>query len=256
MVAAFVPAVPKLADLLEDRTQAVVRFPLLSKVTKRTPHPELALVGRPAEQFLLQRVFFAVVGVLWIPLVAAVLSLDGVAPPWFLTGALSIATGAFGWCLLAATLKAKVARVRRELRTAVAALCRLVALGRQGGRGPVEALRFPVSLGDGWAFHRIREAMDEAELLGDMPWAGLERLGAATRVRELCDLGHLVAGAGLDGTGIVASLCAKADSIDQDLQAERAAGASVRSDRIPLALMGLAFIAFLAFPGVYTMLGS
>ncbi|MEW2507911.1 type II secretion system protein [Amycolatopsis sp. NPDC047767] len=258
VAAAFVPAVPKLADLLDDRTQAAVRVPILSKVTPSMPHADLALAGTPVERFLVQRFFLAVVGALWIPLLAAVLSLDDVAPPWFLTSALLIATAACGWFLPTVTLKAKVARVRREIRTVAAAYCRLVALGRQGGRGPVEALRFPVSLGDGWAFHRIREAMDEAELLGDMPWAGLERLGDATHVRELQDLAHIVAGAGQDGTGIVASLRAKADSIDQALNAERATGSSIRSDRmdLPLALLGLAFIAFLAFPGIYTMLGS
>ncbi|WP_116199176.1 type II secretion system F family protein [Amycolatopsis circi] len=204
----------------------------------------------------LQRIVFAAIGAPWVPLLAVVLAFGDVAPPVILTGALSLATAVVGWMLPAASLKSKVACARTELRGALACYCRLVALGRVGDRGPVEALRYPASLGAGWTFRRIREAMDEAALLGDMPWDGLQRLGIATGVRELSDLTHVVASAGHDGASIVTSLRAKADSIEQQLAADRKTGAAMRSDRmdLPLALLGLAFVVFLAFPGVATML--
>ncbi|WP_134662622.1 MULTISPECIES: type II secretion system F family protein [unclassified Amycolatopsis] len=253
VAAAFVRTRPRLADVVGDAgpKSVPVRFALLS-----APLSNLELVGQKPESFILQRFVYAAIGALWVPLLAAVLALGGVAPPVVLTGALSLTTAVIGWMLPAASLKSKVARARTELRGALACYCRLVALGRVGDRGPVEALRYPASLGDGWTFRRIRDAMDEAALLGDMPWDGLQRLGAATGVRELNDLTHVVASAGHDGASIVTSLRAKADSIEQQLSAERKTGAAVRSDRmdLPLALLGLAFVVFLAFPGVATML--
>ncbi|MFB9923938.1 type II secretion system F family protein [Amycolatopsis halotolerans] len=253
VAAAFVRTRPQLADIVGDSTPArgPARFAFLT-----APLADLEVVQRAPESFMLQRIVFAAIGALWVPLLAIVLAFGEVAPPVALTGVLSLATAVIGWMLPAVNLKSKVARARTELRGALACYCRLVALGRAGDRGPVEALRYPASLGDGWTFRRIRDAMDEAALLGDMPWDGLQRLGAATGVRELGDLTHVVASAGHDGASIVTSLRAKADSIEQQLSAERKTGAAVRSDRmdLPLALLGLAFVVFLAFPGVATML--
>lgn len=253
VASAFVRARPRLADIVGDpRPKGVpARFAFLT-----APLADLELAGQAPEAFLLQRIVFAAIGGLWVPLLVIVLALSDVAPPVFLTGALSLATAVLGWTLPAASLKTKVARARIELRGALACYCRLVALGRLGDRGAVEALRYPASLGEGWTFRRIRDAMDEAALLGDMPWDGLQRLGVATGVRELSDLTHVVASAGHDGASIVTSLRAKADSIDQQLSAERKTGAALRSDRmdLPLALLGLAFVVFLAFPGVAAML--
>ncbi|UKD58545.1 type II secretion system protein [Amycolatopsis sp. FU40] len=253
VAAAFVRTRPRLADIVDDAGPKDVpaRFAFLS-----VPLADLELVGQAPETFLLHRIVFAAIGALWVPLLSVVLAFGGVAPPVVLTGVLSLATAVVGWTLPAASLKSKVTRARAELRGALACYCRLVALGRIGDRGPVEALRYPASLGEGWTFRRIRDAMDEAALLGDMPWDGLQRLGTATGVRELSDLTHVVASAGHDGASIVTSLRVKADSIEQQLSAERKTGAAVRSDRmdLPLALLGLAFVVFLAFPGVATML--
>ncbi|MFD2472091.1 type II secretion system F family protein [Amycolatopsis silviterrae] len=253
VAAAFVRARPRLVDIVGEPSpkSSPARFAFLA-----APLADLELAGQKPETFMLHRVVFAAIGALWVPLLAVVLALGNVAPPVVLTGTLSLATAVIGWMLPAATLKSKVARARTELRGALACYCRLVALGRIGDRGPVEALRYPASLGEGWTFRRIRDAMDEAALLGEMPWDGLQRLGAATGVRELSDLTHVVASAGHDGASIITSLRAKADSIEQQLSAERKTGAAVRSDRmdLPLALLGLAFVVFLAFPGVATML--
>lgn len=253
VAAAFVRTRPQLADIVGDSTPArgPARFAFLT-----VPLADLEVVQLAPESFVLQRIVFAAIGALWVPLLAIVLAFGEVAPPVALTGVLSLATAVIGWMIPAVNLKSKVARARTELRGALACYCRLAALGRAGDRGPVEALRYPASLGDGWTFRRIRDAMDEAALLGDMPWDGLQRLGAATGVRELSDLTHIVASAGHDGASIVTSLRAKADSIEQQLSAERKTGAAVRSDRmdLPLALLGLAFVVFLAFPGVATML--
>jgi len=256
VVAAFTPTRPRLADLLHERTADGPAHQLLGRVRLTASPGDLALVGQSPDAFALQRVGFLLAGALWVPLLTALLALLGTAPPLALSGAASLGCAALGWQLPVLLLKSKVTHARAVFAGALAAYCRLVALGRLGDRGPVEALRYPATLGNGWAFRRIRRSIDEAVLRGRMPWDGFTELAAETGVRELKDVGQIVAGAGQDGTSIVETLRAKATSIAQQQLANRRAGSSVRSDRMdmPVALLGLAFITFLAFPGIYLML--
>lgn len=263
VVTAFAPTRPRLTDILHDRVAASTGPGLGDLVMRHADRWHLAampadleLVGQSRESFILQRVGCLLVGALWVPLLATLLALLGAAPPLFLSGAASLGAVLLGWQLPLFLLKAKVQRARATFAIALAAYCRLVALGRLGDRGPAEALRYPAALGSGWAFERIKLAIDEAVLRGRMPWDGLIELAETTGVRELKDIGQIIASAGHDGAGIVDTLRAKATSLAQRQLASRKTGASVRSDRMdmPLALLGLAFIGFLAFPGIYLML--
>ncbi len=261
IVAAFAPTRPRLADVLQEAPRGLGE--LVGAVVERvdrlklTAKPaDLALIGLPRESFVIQRVGFLLGGALWIPVLTTVLALIGATPPIVLTGAASVGCAVVGWQLPVVMLKSKVKHARAAFAGALAAYCRLVALGRLGDRGPVEALRYPATLGAGWAFRRIKLAIDEAVLRGRMPWAGFAELAEETGVRELKDIGHIIASAGQDGASIVDTLRAKAAALDEKQLADRKTGSSVRSDRMdmPVALLGLAFIAFLAFPGLYLML--
>ncbi|SEF38400.1 hypothetical protein SAMN05421837_12131 [Amycolatopsis pretoriensis] len=261
IVAAFAPTRPRLADVLHEAPRGsgglfgavVVRADRLKLTAKPV---DLALVGQSRESFVVQRIGFLLGGALWIPVLTTVLALIGAAPPIGLTGAASVGCAVVGWQLPVVMLKSEVKRTRAAFAGALAAYCRLVALGRLGDRGPVEALRYPATLGTGWAFRLIKQAIDEAVLRGRMPWAGFAELAEETGVRELKDIGHIIASAGQDGASIVDTLRAKAAALDEKQLADRKTGSSVRSDRMdmPIALLGLAFIAFLAFPGLYLML--
>ncbi|MGW4525018.1 type II secretion system protein [Amycolatopsis sp. NPDC004378] len=261
IVAAFAPTRPRLADVLREAPrgsdgllEAVVVRADRMKVTAKPA--DLTLVGQSRESFVVQRVGFLLGGALWIPFLTTVLALIDAAPPIVLTGAASVGCAVVGWQLPVVMLKSKVKHARATFAGALAAYCRLVALGRLGDRGPVEALRYPTTLGTGWAFRRIKQAIDEAVLRGRMPWDGFAELAEETGVRELKDIGHIIASAGQDGASIVDTLRAKAAALDEKQLADRKTGSSVRSDRMdmPVALLGLAFIAFLAFPGLYLML--
>ncbi|NBH02882.1 type II secretion system protein [Amycolatopsis sp. SID8362] len=257
VVAGFAPTRPRLADVLHEPPRGADFVMMQADRLKLVAKPaDLALVGRSRESFVVQRVGFLLGGALWIPALTTVLALIGAAPPIVLTGAASVGCALVGWQLPVMLLKSKVKHARTTFTGALAAYCRLVALGRLGDRGPVEALRYPATLGDGWAFRRIKLAIDEAVLRGRMPWAGFVELAEETGVRELKDIGHIIASAGQDGASIVDTLRAKAAALDEKQLADRKTGASVRSDRMdmPVALLGLAFIVFLAFPGLYLML--
>lgn len=272
IVAAFVPARPRLSDVLRDRDVAPTTsleaqrqsaprlqttvLQLLERAHVSAPEEDLDLVGMSRESFLLQRVGYALGGALWVPSLALLLGLMGVAPPAVFTVAASLGAAAVGWLLPTAFLKGKVKDARATFLGALSSYFELVALGRLGDRGPVEALMHPATLGDSWAYERIRRAMDEALLRGDMPWDGLERLARSMGVRELRDLGQILTTAGESGASIVSTLRAKAQSIREAQLAAQRTRASIRSDRmdVPLTLMAMAFIAFLAFPGLYNLI--
>ncbi|WP_410599783.1 type II secretion system protein [Amycolatopsis sp. lyj-90] len=268
VAAACVPGRLRLSDVLNERPvitdtssanpalRAVLHF--VDRCGARTPTTDLALAAQTRESFVLKRFVFASAGAMAVPLVSVVFVVLGAGPPVFLTAAMSLSAVVFGWALPRLLLHAKAQKARAAFRGALVAYAHLVALGRLGDRGPVEAMRYPASLGEGWAFQRIRMAMNEASLRGRMPWEGLERLADELGVRELRDLGHIITSAGENGASIADTLRSKAASIAQQSLADQKTGSSIRSDRMdmPIAVMGLAFVAFLAFPGIYTMLGT
>lgn len=273
LVAAFLPARPRLADVLRDRpalpagdqTPVPHQHPIQTRVLQllerahvSAPMDDLELVGQSRESFLLQRVGLAAAGAAWIPTLAVLTGLMGVAPPFLFTAAASLGVAVVGWMLPPLMLRSKAREARAAFLGALASYFELVALGRLGDRGPVEALRHPAGLGNSWAFKRIKLALDEAVLRGEMPWTGLERLAQSMGVRELRDLGQILTNAGEDGASIVSTLRAKAASIrEAQLTAQRTRSA-IRSDRmdVPIAFMSMAFIVFLAFPGLYNLIAT
>ncbi|MFB9688653.1 hypothetical protein [Amycolatopsis plumensis] len=100
---------------------------------------DLALVGQSRESFVVQRVGFLIVGALWIPVLTVLLAMIGAVPPIVLTGAASVGCALLGWQLPVIVLKSKVKHARAAFAGALAAYCRLVALGRLGDRGPTAA---------------------------------------------------------------------------------------------------------------------
>lgn len=275
LIAGFAPARPELGDVMRDRAIPLANIEaaggaqrrnpfadrvlrLLERVHVSTPDDDLELVGQSREAFLLQRVGLAAAGAAWLPLLSMVLALIGVSLPVVLTAGASLGAAAVGWLLPSIMLRSKVKEARAVFLGALASYFELVALGRLGDRGPVEALDYPARLGKSWAFRRIRLALEEASRRGEMPWDGLERLARQMGVRELRDLGQIITTAGKDGASIVATLRAKAQSIREAQMTAQRALSSVRSDRmdLPLAFMSLAFIVFLAFPGVYQLVAS
>jgi hypothetical protein len=109
-----------------------------------------------------------------------------------------------------------------------------------------------INLGQAPAFTRIRDALTRARLDGDPPWHGLHTLAATTGVTELADLAGIMSTSGRQGTAVYPSLRARATSLRTALTSQDAATANAASERmvIPVALLGLVFMALLAFPAI------
>jgi hypothetical protein len=149
-------------------------------------------------------------------------------------------------------VKMRAATARQEMRRVVCAVLDLVALERAADAGPVEAIERAVSISTTPPFTRLRQTLTRAELAGLTPWRGLRDLAEAIGVVELADLADILASSGRDGAAVCTSLRARATALRAAITAGDTAAANARSEYmvIPVAALGLIFMAFLAYPAL------
>lgn len=127
----------------------------------------------------------------------------------------------------------------------------LVALERRAGAGPHQALMEAAEVADSWVWRRIRNALDHAMLQRRPTWEGLRDLSRDVGVPELADCADIIA-TSAEGTAVADNLLARAKSLRvETLNAQRRAANEV-SERlvVPVAVLGLCFVALLLFPVV------
>ena len=108
------------------------------------------------------------------------------------------------------------------------------------------------------AFDELRRALLESRLQGETPWAGFARLGDELAFPELGELAASAALAGDEGAKVRASLAAKARALRlrglTDIEA--AAHAATERMTLPVVLLMLGFIVFLAYPAIDQVLNG
>ena len=141
-------------------------------------------------------------------------------------------------------------RARADMRRATCVYLELVALERAADSGATEALERAATVGQSREFERIREALLTAEVTGKPAWAGLHDLAAATQVPELGDLADIMRLSGQDGAAVYSTLRARAASLRNQLLTATAAQANAASEHmtVPVALLGVAFMALIGYP--------
>lgn len=222
---------------------------------------DLAVLEESVEVLLVRRAGCALLGLVLPPLLALVAAAFG-AP----VGAGLPATATAGVVLAAllslapdVDVRRRAALARQELRRAVCAVLDLAALERAADAGPVEAVERAAAISDTPAFVRIRRALTRAQLDGATPWHGLRDLADATGVVELGDLADILASSGRDGAAVITSLRARATALRAAITAAETTAANTRSEYmvIPVAALGLVFMALLAYPAMARLvLGS
>ncbi|MFZ5872260.1 MAG: type II secretion system F family protein, partial [Actinomycetota bacterium] len=140
--------------------------------------------------------------------------------------------------------------IRAQMRRAVSVYLELVALERAADAGTVEALDRAAAIGDGRAFILIRDALLRARLSGAPPWQGLAHLADQLRVPELGDVADIMRLSGEDGAAVYATLRARAASLRTTLLTASVTDANAASEHMimPVACLGLAFMALLGYP--------
>jgi Flp pilus assembly protein TadB len=213
---------------------------------------DLAVVDKPVERFYLDKILFAVVGLLLIPALVAALGVAGVALPVIVPVWVSILLAVGGFFLPDILIKGEAAERRRGFCHALSAFLELVRINLAGGAGVEGALHDAVGVGQGWAFARLRESLALARLSGETPWAALGRLGTELRVEELVELSSSLVLAGNEGAKIRESLGAKADSLRRHEAALAETKAQSASERmsLPIGCLLMGFLIFLGYPAV------
>jgi Flp pilus assembly protein TadB len=214
--------------------------------------PVFELTEQSPQRHALDQVLFALLGFLTPAIGAVVLGFAGVGLPPMVIIPLTAMSTVAGFVFPELALRDQATRRRRAFRYALSAYLDLVNILLAGGAGIETALFAAADAGDGWAFDRLRKALDLARTTGRSPWDTYADLGASLGVSELSELAASVALAGSHGARIRASLAAKADALrgHQTAETESAAEAATERMTIPLAVLLLGFLVLIAYPAL------
>jgi tight adherence protein C len=218
----------------------------------------LALVGKSFENYLATKMLLAVFGLLFAPILLAVATASGLHVSFVIPVWVGLVLAAAFFFLPDLELKQKVEKRRRDFRHAIGAFLDLVAMNLSGGRGVPEALMAASEIGTGWAMWRIRDALVNARITAQTPWQALGALGEEVRVDELRDLSAALSLVAEDGAKVRESLATRAASLRRRELADLQGQAGERSQSMLVAQMLLcaAFLIFLVYPAVQTLLGA
>ena len=210
---------------------------------------DLDIVGRTAERHAVEKLAGGVVGLLVPNCLGVAVMSSGIGPPPALVALLSLGTAVGGFLLPDHLLYDEAERRRRAFRHALSSYLDLVVVLLAGGAGIETALHAAADAGDGWGYRTIRRALQRARLTRMSPWAAFADLAEQLDVSELAASVSL---AGSHGARIRGSLAAKADTLRGHQVAETEAAAEAATERmtIPVAVLLLGFLLFIAYPAV------
>jgi len=279
LVSRLAPARPDLADALDrlspdpHRPQAPVGvegvsaadrvgrwgvrlFPAL--VWGRAPVQQLALLRISTVRFYGEKLLFALIGLVMVPVLSVLLAVLGwrlpIAVPVLVT--VGLAVGMF--FLPDYNVRDDAKRARTEFARALGAYADLVALERNAGSGPRQALEVAAAVGDSWVFRRIREELAFSSWSGEQPWQALRRMSEELGVPELGDLADIVRLSGEEGAQIYSQLRARSASMRAAMLTDEVTYANTVGEKlsIPMSILGVIFLVILVAPALLRVLSG
>jgi Flp pilus assembly protein TadB len=219
---------------------------------------DLRVTGRGTDTHLAAKALLAFAGLLAPWLLQALLALGGLSLGVEVPLLAGLVLAALGFLTPDLDARAKATRLRREFRDALSAFLDLVGITLAGGAGVEAALGDAAAIGTGPAFDTIRRALRTAQLTRTTPWTTLRRLGEELDITELAELAASISLAGTEGARVRASLAAKAQALrtHQVTDAETDAQAATERMALPVTLLFLGFLAFIAYPAVIQVLNG
>ena len=219
-------------------------------------HADLALIGRTPARMAAEKLAYGMVGLLFPLLMTAILAVAGLSVPFVVPAGAGLVLGITLSYVPDLDLKRVAQASREQMRRTVCAYLELVALERAADAGAVEALERAAAIGQGSGFAHISDALLRARLEGRTPWQQLSRLADELAVPELGDVADIMRLSGEDGAAVLPTLRARAASLRTTLLQAEVAAANEASERmaIPVALLGVAFMALLGFPALHRIL--
>lgn len=278
LVSRLAPARPDLADALDrlspdphrtalpvvegvsaaDRVGrwGVRLFPAV--VWGHAPVQQLALLRISTVRFYGEKLLYALIGLVVVPVLSVLLTVLGwrfpVVVPVLVT--LGLAVGVF--FLPDYNVRDDAKRARTEFARALGAYADLVALERNAGSGPRQALEVAAAVGDSWVFRRIREELAFSSWSGEQPWQALRRMSQELGVPELGDLADIVRLSGEEGAQIYTQLRARSASMRAAMLTDEITYANTVGEKlsIPMSILGVIFLIILIAPALLRVLSG
>lgn len=217
---------------------------------------DLAALERPAAAHLAEQATSAVIAALIPALMAAVFTLAGVSVPIAVPLWACLLLGVAGFLVPDLAARSEATRRRAEFSHALGGFLDLMVIALAGGAGVEGALTEASRVGQGWAFERLRRALEVAAMTRVSPWTVLGRLGEDLGVPALRELSAAVELAGTEGAKVRMSLAAKASALRMREIADAEAGALAATERmsLPVVVMFTGFLIFIGYPAMVNVL--
>lgn len=229
-----------------------------NSISNTKTQADLSLLGRTPERHFGEKVLLGVFGFALPSLMSLFMSLGGVAVSWAMPTFGGVALGVVFFFVPNLTLRSEADERRQDFRHALGSFLDLVVIGLAGGAGVESALADAASIGRGWAFEQIHNALEVTRLTGETPWAALSRLGDELDIPELPELAASVSLAGTEGARVRDSLAVKAQGIREHTMADQeyAAQSATEKMALPAVLLFVGFLILIGYPAMDAVLNG
>ena len=224
----------------------------------RVPNRELALLRISLPRYYGEKITFAQPGLVFPSVLVLVVGLFGFQVPVVVPVAASLALAGALWFLPNLNVRDDAKRGRLGFHRALGAYVDLVALVRNSGSGPRQAMEAAAGIGHSWVFHRVGEELARSRWSGQAPWDALTKLADEVGVPGLADLADIMRLSGEEGAQVYATLRARSTALRTALLTNAQGKANELSERmvVPGSLLGVVFIALLVTPPLLRLLTS
>ncbi|MGZ6583124.1 MAG: type II secretion system F family protein [Solirubrobacteraceae bacterium] len=221
----------------------------------RTPVRELALLRIPIARFYGEKLTFTALGLIATPLLALFFTILGLGLPIAIPMLASIGLATVMFFIPNYNALDEAAKARVEFTRALGAYIDLVALERNNGAGPRQAMETAAAIGDTWVFRRLSEELIRSRWSGLPPWDALHTLSEELGLPELDDFADIMRLSGEQGASVYATLRARSSAMRTAMLNDELAQANAVGERmtIPSSLLGVIFMALLIAPALLRM---
>ena len=222
------------------------------------PVKELAILRIPVSRFYGEKLMFAGLGLLAPPLLATFFTLLRLPVPVVIPVIASLGAAVVFFFLPDYNARDDAKKARAEFARALGAYIDLVALERNSGAGPRQAMEAAADVGDSWVFRRLGEELARTRWSGLTPWDALRNLADELGLPELQDLADIMRLSGEEGAQIYSNLRARSAGMRAAMLGAEKAKANEVGERmsIPMSLLGVIFLAILVAPALLRVMGD
>ena len=222
------------------------------------PVKELAILRIPISRYYGEKIMFALLGLAIPPLLTTFFTLLGARLPIFIPAVATLGLATVMFFLPNYNVRDDAKKAREEFSRALGGYIDFVALERNSGAGPRQAMEVAADVGDSWVFRRLSEELARTRWSGLTPWDALHGLALELGLPELDDLADIMRLSGEEGALIYRSLRARSSGMRSAMLATEKGKANEVGEKmsIPMSLLGVIFLAILVAPALLRVIGG